>query len=1070
MKKILSFLLSFFFLLSMFPIGAKAEMLNVNVVAPNGNKIAVDGLNRPIQAGGELILFTRDNASDLTDTNPWSAAAIVDYENGDYIVTNIVNNQGAVKIPYNGFVLFGHGDKQTWILNNIKIGDKVIIENYKLPEPILERYLVRENGEKLLIKTLNADREKDSIGVFTGEYGNATPSFDKDTLEVIVSSGIVVSKNTEGSKGSYIPSNGYVVSFSGTEKAKGEKLFIGEKVSVSNITIKPIPEKYVKINNLIFEITGFNIERGERAVIIYDSSFGKSTNTNTWGMELTVVDGKITAVKSYDGNPNNSEIPQNGQVISIQISNPQYKDIQSAAKVGEEVKIVTDNLTLYKAGKTSFDAYNPKTREDNPGGWDDLGKRPYPGHRGTDQLIVYDKNYGSATTGTNIYGYEVTVNENNKVVKIGGNNSPIPEKGYVLSGHGAKDKWLKDNVTVGSTIVMNKEKKEILTIYTPESIVEYLNTSLNNSLEAYNTSKNEFRDINYGEIEKQIAIGKNLINDAKAKVVNYDFDGLKSIIKSFENSMDEIFYLNTESRKVEFRAAWIRPKETNIEQVRAKLDNLAKYNINTVYLETWFNGYTIFPTENTITMQNPMYKGFDVFKAYIEEGKKRGMDTHAWVENFFVGVESADNGGPVHAKKPEWSLISRKGDDFEQTEVGKCYFINPALQETRDFVMSIYHEIIDKYDVAGLQIDYVRYPDAHDGSNDFGYDKYTRDLFKEKYGVDPIEVTRSHKLWDEWCKFRAEFINTFVYRVYSELKEKKPNLQISADVWPNYEFGPTTLMQEPKDWVSKGFIDNLVPMSYMEFGVLSDTINTLVFTKDKSYATMGISAYSYYSKKSMVRQISEATRHLADGVAIFEYESMMANGYGDSLIKSVFRNEAIIPDKDIKASTTLLLEEIIRKTQEIYAPNKGINSKDADKLIKDINKIIDHISKDKLDKALYYLGELEKSVWDNSSINKEVASRINESLDFAKRILVNAGVKSKGEDITPEKPKPEETEKPEKPENPDKGVVSNPIERDNSLPKTGAEVNYNMPMGIALLAIGVGIAMINVKRKSFKES
>ncbi|AZU64316.1 beta-N-acetylhexosaminidase family protein [Neobacillus mesonae] len=68
--------------------------------------------------------------------------------------------------------------------------------------------------------------------------------------------------------------------------------------------------------------------------------------------------------------------------------------------------------------------------------------------RGAGQLIQYTPAYG-ATTRTNPWGYEITV-EDGKVVKRGGNNSAIPTNGYVLSIH-AND-WLRDNTTIGTTI------------------------------------------------------------------------------------------------------------------------------------------------------------------------------------------------------------------------------------------------------------------------------------------------------------------------------------------------------------------------------------------------------------------------------------------------------------------------------------------------------------------------------------------------------------------------------------------------------------------------------------------
>ncbi|CQR46311.1 O-GlcNAcase NagJ precursor [Paraliobacillus sp. PM-2] len=68
--------------------------------------------------------------------------------------------------------------------------------------------------------------------------------------------------------------------------------------------------------------------------------------------------------------------------------------------------------------------------------------------RGGGELIQYTPEYGERT-GTNQWGYEVTVVDG-KVVKAGGSNSIIPENGYVLSIH-AND-WLRDNATIGKTI------------------------------------------------------------------------------------------------------------------------------------------------------------------------------------------------------------------------------------------------------------------------------------------------------------------------------------------------------------------------------------------------------------------------------------------------------------------------------------------------------------------------------------------------------------------------------------------------------------------------------------------
>ncbi len=83
--------------------------------------------------------------------------------------------------------------------------------------------------------------------------------------------------------------------------------------------------------------------------------------------------------------------------------------------------------------------------------------------RGTGQLIIFTSDFG-ASTGTNEWGYEVTVGADNVVTKVGGNNSQIPSGGFVLSGHDAQESgkpeldkktFLMENVEVGDYIIYN---------------------------------------------------------------------------------------------------------------------------------------------------------------------------------------------------------------------------------------------------------------------------------------------------------------------------------------------------------------------------------------------------------------------------------------------------------------------------------------------------------------------------------------------------------------------------------------------------------------------------------------
>lgn len=73
--------------------------------------------------------------------------------------------------------------------------------------------------------------------------------------------------------------------------------------------------------------------------------------------------------------------------------------------------------------------------------------------RGTDELVLYN-HYYAKTTGTNEWGKELVI-ENDRVIAIHTNNSPIPAKGYVLSGHGKTYMALFNGVKVGDTVKVN---------------------------------------------------------------------------------------------------------------------------------------------------------------------------------------------------------------------------------------------------------------------------------------------------------------------------------------------------------------------------------------------------------------------------------------------------------------------------------------------------------------------------------------------------------------------------------------------------------------------------------------
>ncbi len=334
------------------------------------------------------------------------------------------------------------------------------------------------------------------------------------------------------------------------------------------------------------------------------------------------------------------------------------------------------------------------------------------------------------------------------------------------------------------------------------------------------------------------------------------------------------------------RAIWVRPKETTKEEVEAHVQQIKDAGMNTIFLETVFNGYTIFPVEydNNATYQNPDYEGFDVLQAYIDACHSRGMQLHSWVESFFVGMQWEDGGGPVIRAHKDWLLTDKEGNNWEDTMYGKMYFLNPARPECREWIVGLYEILCTNYDIDGLQLDYVRYPERS-SEKDYGFDEYTINAFIAERGFDPTDAKPKSYEGQAFIYYKQQQVTEFVKMCSDRLRAIKPDLIISLSVYPFFEDGKSNFMQSAELWMDKGYGDMVVSMAYYESLIEQLTKDTIKVAGNAGNAVIGISSQSEFTPESLKTQVETALKQGA-GVAIFEYESFFAS-YAEGWDKTV---------------------------------------------------------------------------------------------------------------------------------------------------------------------------------------
>ena len=482
----------------------------------------------------------------------------------------------------------------------------------------------------------------------------------------------------------------------------------------------------------------------------------------------------------------------------------------------------------------------------------------FPGGRGEDQLVLYTDSYGKPTTGTNVYGVEAIANERYVVTSVGGNNSPIRKGEIILSGHGIGRDWILENVRPGAKLVL--AGNQVMVGYDAESVAYFAKIRLEELREKMSKMKN---GLTSGERKKAAAL--------LSRAAQLAVEASVASVPLF----DEADYAMTVSPEKEKRGLWHRPTERTAAAVESTVTKFANAGFNMLFVETIWRGETIYP--GSITQQKEYFVGFDPLRAFILSGRKHGVEIHAWVHTFFVGYlgrSEEQSVGPILTQHPEWALVKRNGETVSSAEEGYLY-VCPARPAVQDYIASLYREIRSSYPgVAGLHLDYVRYPANTTLEESSCYCDYCRHEFQKLSGVDPRGITPESdpKTWGRWLQWKEDRITAFVRLVRAE----NPDAVLSAAVFPDLAEARGKKMQNWNAWAHERTVDFLAPMIYSsDAGYVTEALagmHSLVGQDFPLYA--GLAPFLKLTPAMMLRQIEAVRDAGSAGIILFATQSI----------------------------------------------------------------------------------------------------------------------------------------------------------------------------------------------------
>jgi uncharacterized lipoprotein YddW (UPF0748 family) len=301
------------------------------------------------------------------------------------------------------------------------------------------------------------------------------------------------------------------------------------------------------------------------------------------------------------------------------------------------------------------------------------------------------------------------------------------------------------------------------------------------------------------------------------------------------------------------------------------------------------------PPEEVASVRAGPKMTFDPLELLVDLAHVYGIKVHAWVNVFLTWSEENPHPSDKHVinRHPEWITADSDGVrlDLLSSDQLKARWIEglylcPARPEVREYIVDVAREIATNYRVDGVHLDYVRYP-----GRGTGIDEYSRSLFAEEHGFDPIDILPEvggsvipvDNFWAKdlaalWQAWRAGQITDLVTRLSDEVRSCRPGIVLTAAVRPDPGTAERDYGQEWAAWLRDGHMDFVAPMLYSAstptfFEAVNRIRETLPDHLEKR-VWAGIALYKQGPRRAS-EKIDVARAAGLGGFVLFSYNSVM---------------------------------------------------------------------------------------------------------------------------------------------------------------------------------------------------
>lgn len=352
----------------------------------------------------------------------------------------------------------------------------------------------------------------------------------------------------------------------------------------------------------------------------------------------------------------------------------------------------------------------------------------------------------------------------------------------------------------------------------------------------------------------------------------------------------------TPAERRETRAVWVsRWDFAEHSDVQEIVDNVSRAHMNVIFFQVRGQADALYrpglePWAADLSGTLGEDPGYDPLADLIAAAHAKDIEVHAWMNTFPAWMGDTPPAESATPRPMYHEFNERFGDEWLQwkgdqpMKLGEEGYLwgNPAHPAVADRVVEVSKDLLHRYELDGLHLDYIRY-----AGREISQDPVSNRAYAEAAAKNP-GLTR-----EDW---QRDQVTEMVRRVHDEALPERPNARLTTSAWPVYKDqwgwykgndGYSAFYQDSQRWAREGYVSAIVPMTYgMTLDGHIDRFEVLahdyVDGSQPGGVVLGVGA-DYADFAELARRVEITREAGAKGQSFFSYRALAEHDHWAAL-------------------------------------------------------------------------------------------------------------------------------------------------------------------------------------------